>query len=191
MNYLVLYCFASREQLMSFIGVLRCLYLITLKWIWTLWCSDCLNCGSSLVCLNLCLGASEANGEHRQRSACPIATHPPVRAIMGNIEHHSFNFILSTTQATRHNVIISSRSAGSSDRAMLSRHWGNANWFHISYGIFKASTCNMDCHFRQRYENQREMSNCGGSILFVVCCLLWSLADGTRYLLMPRCQQTF
>lgn len=177
---------------MSFIRVGQFIYLILLK------CQNeyqhkealTVNWWISLVCLNLCLGTSGANGEQRQRSACPIAAHPPVRAIMGNTEHHSFNFILSTVQATLYNFIISSRSAESSDRAMLSRHWGNANWFHISYGIFKASTCYIDCHFRQRYENQREMSNCGGTILYAVCCLLWSLAHGTRYFLMPRCQWT-
>lgn len=188
-----MYCFnTNRVNLMSFIRVGQFIYLILLK------CQNeyqhkealTVNWWISLVCLNLCLGTSGANGKQRQRSACPIAAHPPVRAIMGNTEHHSFNFILSTVQATLYNFIISSRSAESSDRAMLSRHWGNANWFHISYGIFKASTCYIDCHFRQRYENQREMSNCGGTILYAVCCLLWSLAHGTRYFLMPHCQWT-
>lgn len=140
----------------------------------------------SLVCLNPWLGTSGPNGEQRQKSTCPIATHPPVKAIMGNTERHSFNFILFTVQAALYNVIISSRSAGSSDRAMLSRHWGNANWFHISHGIFKASTCYTDCHFKQRYEKQREMSNCGLTILYGACCLLWSPAHGTRYILMPH-----
>lgn len=88
---------------------------------------DWLNWWISLVCLNPCLGTSGANGEQRQGSACPIAPQPPVGAIMGNTERHSFNFILSTVPATLYNIIISSRSAGSSDRAMLSRHWGNAN----------------------------------------------------------------
>lgn len=105
-------------------------------------------------------------------------------------EHRSFNFILSTARAALHNVIISSRSAGPSDRAVLSRHWGNANWFHISSGIFKAPTCYIDCHFRERYENQRKMSNCAGTTLFPACCLLWSLPPGTRYFLMPHCQWT-
>lgn len=110
-------------------------------------------------------------------------THPPVKAIMGNTERHSFNFILSTVWAFLYNVIISSRSAGSSDRAMLSRHRGNANWFHISHDIFKASTCYIDSHFKQRYENPREMSNCGWTILYAVSCLLWSPAHETRYFL--------
>lgn len=114
----------------------------------------------SLACLNPWLGTRGPNGEQRQKSTCPIVTHPPVKAIMGNTERHSFNFIFSTEQVALHNVIISGRSAGSSDRAMLSRRWGNANWFHISLGIFKTSTFYTDCHFRQRYENQREMSNC-------------------------------
>lgn len=144
----------------------------------------------SLVCLNPWWGTSGANGEQRQRSTCPKATHPAVEAIMGNTERHSFNFIFSTVQAALYNVIISSRSAGSSDRAMLFRHQGNANWFHISGGIFKASTCYIDCHFRQRYENQWEMSNCGRTVLYAVCCLLWSPAHGTRHFLMPHCQRT-
>lgn len=183
----------NRVKLMSFITVLQFLHwkvdtveipsLTQGGFDWSDW-------WISLVCLNPCLGASGANGEQRQRSACPIATHPPVKAIMGNTERHSFNFILSTVQAVLYNVIISSRSAGSSDRAMLSRHRGNANWFHISHGIFKASTCYIDCHFRQRYENQREMSNWEGTIIYAACCLLWSPAHGTRYFLMPRCQQT-
>lgn len=67
---------------------------------------------------------------------------------------------------------------------------GNANWFYISYGIFRPSTCYTDCHFRQRYENQREMSECGGTALNTASCLRWSLARGTRYFLMPRCLQT-
>lgn len=65
-----------------------------------------------------------------------MATHPPVRAIMGNTVHHSFNFIPSTVQATLYNVIISSRSAGSSDRAMLSRHWGKMQIDFISAMAF-------------------------------------------------------
>lgn len=97
---------------------------------------DCSSCWISLVCLNLCLGTSGANGEQRQRSACPMATHPPVGAIMGNTEHHSFNFIPSTVPATRYNVIISSRSPGSSDRAVLSRHWGEMQIDFISAVAF-------------------------------------------------------
>lgn len=65
-----------------------------------------------------------------------MATHPPVGAIMGNTEHHSFNFIPSSVLATRYNVIISSRSAGSSDRAVLSRHWGEMQIDFISAVAF-------------------------------------------------------
>lgn len=97
---------------------------------------DCSSCWISLVCLNLCLGTSGANGEQRQRSACPMATHPPVEAIMGNAERHSFNFIPSSVLATRYNVIISSRSVGSSDRAVLSWHWGEMQIDFISAVAF-------------------------------------------------------
>lgn len=151
---------------------------------------QCLHWWIPLVSLNLCLDTSGANGEQRQGAARPQATHPPVRAIIGNTELRSFNFILSTARAALHNVIISSRSAGPSDRALLSRHWGNANWFHISGGIFKAPTCYIDCHFRERYENQRKMSNRAHATLNPPCCLLWSLPPGTRYFLMPHCQRT-
>lgn len=151
---------------------------------------QCLHWWIPLVSLNLCLDTSGANGEQRQGAARPLATHPPVRAIIGNTERRSFNFILSTARAALHNVIISSRSAGPSDRALLSRHWGNANWFHISGGIFKAPTCYIDCHFRERYENQRKMSNRAYATLNPPCCLLWSLPPGTRYFLMPHCQRT-
>lgn len=127
-------------------------------------------------------------GSKDRGAARLLATHPPVRAIIGNSQRRSFNFILSTARAALHNVIISSRSAGPSDRAVLSRHWGNANWFHISGGIFKVPTCYIDCHFRERYENQRKMSNCADTTLYPACCLLWSLPPGTRYFLMPHCQ---
>lgn len=73
---------------------------------------DCMDWWISLVCLNPWLGTSGANGEQRQRSTCPIAAHPPAKAIIGNIERHSFNFIPSTVQAALYNVIISSRSVG-------------------------------------------------------------------------------
>lgn len=129
-------------------------------------------------------------GSKDRGAARPLATHPPVRAIIGNSERRSFNFILSTARDALHNVIISSRSAGPSDRAVLSRHWGNANWFHISGGIFKVPTCYIDCHFRERYENQRKMSNCADTTLYTACCLLWSLPPGTRYFLMPHCHWT-
>lgn len=129
-------------------------------------------------------------GSKDRGAAHPLATHPPVRAITGSSERRSFNFILSTARAALHNVIISSRSAGPSDRAVLSRHWGNANWFHISGGIFKVPTCYIDCHFRERYENQRKMSNCADTTLYPACCLLWSLPPRTRYFLMPHCHWT-
>lgn len=48
----------------------------------------------SLVCLNPWQGTRGPNGEQRQNSRCPIATRSPVKAIMGNTERHSFNFIL-------------------------------------------------------------------------------------------------
>lgn len=65
-----------------------------------------------------------------------MATHPPVRAIMGNTVHHSFNFIPSTVQATLYNVIISSRSAGSSDRGHVIQALGEMQIDFISAMAF-------------------------------------------------------
>lgn len=55
---------------------------------------------------------------------------------MGNTERHSFNFILSTVHAALYNVIISTRSAEYSDRAMLSRHRGEMQIDFISAVAF-------------------------------------------------------
>lgn len=120
-----------------------------------------------------------------------MATHPPVGAIMGNTEHHSFNFIPSSVPATRYNVIISSRSAGSSDRAVLSRHWGEMQIDFISAVAFLGpSTCyTQPAISGKRYENQWEMSNRGGTVSNAVCCLPRSLAHRARYFLMPRCRR--
>lgn len=62
------------------------------KWIPTPGSLDRSSWWISLVCLNLCLGTSGANGEQRQRSACPMATHPPSQGNHGKHSTSLFQF---------------------------------------------------------------------------------------------------